>query len=61
MLSRLEERARAFSAGSNHRLSRLYEHAALVSLFLAVFLWQGFAAAALGFYLASIALRREGL
>lgn len=61
MLSGLEARARAFSGAGEHRLSRLYEHASWLSLLAAVVLWEGFALAAVGFYLAAMILRREGL
>lgn len=60
MAPSLDERLRSIAGGSN-RLSVAYKRAAWISLIPAVIVWYGFALAALGFYLAAMALRREGL
>lgn len=60
LLDRVSGRSNDAEA-SLHRISRGYFLAAWVALAISLLVWTGFAVAALGFYLAAIMLRREGL
>jgi hypothetical protein len=59
-VERLVAYAERLSGGSN-AISTAYRRAAWITLAVAVLVWQPFALAALGFYLAAILLKREGL